>query len=77
MRSERTEIGVMSPGRKTGLRGFTSREVVKEGVGKVGFAWNQKGRCAFGIIDIGIILRNEKGKFRDIEDCRADRVGKA
>jgi hypothetical protein len=31
MRSERTEIGVMSPGREMGLRGFISGEVMKEG----------------------------------------------
>jgi hypothetical protein len=30
MRSERTEIGVMSPGRKMGLRGFISGGVMKE-----------------------------------------------
>lgn len=55
MRSERTEIGMMSHGRKMGLRGFISGEVMKEGCGRGWFAWNQKGGCAFGIIE-----RNER-----------------
>jgi hypothetical protein len=46
---------MMSHGRKMGLRGFISGEVMKEGCGRGWFAWNQKGGCAFGIIE-----RNER-----------------